>query len=108
MQVRRGRNGDFYGCGHFPKCKITFPLGLSGIHCPRCGAPVVERRAKTTGRAFWPCSRRECDFVSWHKPHLCGHGSACFGAEEAKPSRRAPDAVPDPAIPERQDADLPF
>jgi DNA topoisomerase I len=104
MQLRQGRTGPFYGCARYPDCRETAPVGLPGIFCPRCEAPVVERVAKKSGKPFWPCSDRACDFVAWERPHLCAHGAACFGAERP---RLTPDAVPDPAIP-RGDDDIPF
>ena len=89
-----------------PACRFTLPVGLPGIACPQCSGPIVERHAKKIGRAFWPCGRRECDFVSWTKPHPCkACGASCFGAE---PERLEPDAAPDPAIPPRVDEEVPF
>ena len=104
MQLRQGRAGAFYGCARYPECRETVPVGLPGIVCPRCQAPIVERFAKKSGKPFWPCSNRACEFVAWERPHTCMHGAACFGAEHA---RADPDAVPDPAIPEGSD-DVPF
>jgi ssDNA-binding Zn-finger/Zn-ribbon topoisomerase 1 len=79
MQRRHGRTGDFFGCSHYPECRETAPVGLPGIFCPICHAPVVERASKKTGKPFWPCATRTCEFVAWTKPHLCAHGVACFG-----------------------------
>jgi hypothetical protein len=106
MQLRQGRTGPFYGCARYPGCRETAPVGLPGIFCPRCEAPVVERVAKKSGKPFWPCSDRACDFVAWERPHLCAHGAACFGAEREH-SRLTPDPVPDPAS-ARADDDVPF
>jgi ssDNA-binding Zn-finger/Zn-ribbon topoisomerase 1 len=107
MQLRQGRSGAFYGCARYPACRETAPVGLPGIHCPRCEAPIVERIAKKSGRPFWPCANRGCEFVAWTKPHLCVHGTGCFGPE-AERARAEPDGVPDPAIPARADDDVPF
>ena len=104
MQLRHGRAGDFFGCREYPACRETLPVGLPGITCPRCGGPVVERIAKKSGKPFWPCGRRECDFVSWTKPHPCkAGGAACFGAEHERLG-----AGPDPAIPARADDEVSF
>ena len=91
MQLRQGRAGAFYGCARYPECRETVPVGLPGIQCPRCQAPMVERIAKKSGKPFWPCSNRACDFVVWHKPHRCVHGAACFGEE----SQAAPTPTQD-------------
>jgi ssDNA-binding Zn-finger/Zn-ribbon topoisomerase 1 len=81
MQLRQGRTGPFYGCARYPECRETAPVGLPGILCPKCQSPVVERIAKKSGRPFWPCGNRACDFVAWTQPHVCSHGTACFGLE---------------------------
>lgn len=106
MQRRHGRTGDFYGCVRYPECRVTAPVGLPGIVCPACSSPIVERVAKKSGRPFWPCANRGCEFIAWERPHLCSHGGACFGAERP---RREPEARPDPAIsPSGADDDVPF
>jgi ssDNA-binding Zn-finger/Zn-ribbon topoisomerase 1 len=106
MQLRHGRTGDFYGCVRYADadCRNTAPVGI-GIACPRCHAPVVERVARKSRKPFWPCSRRECAFVPWERPHTCSAcGAGCFGAE--RPHREAA-AGPDPAIPDRDvDGDI--
>jgi hypothetical protein len=103
MLRREGRAGPFFGCREFPRCTYTAPVGLPGIVCPKCSAPIVERRAKKTGRVFWPCSSRTCDVIAWERPHTCSAcGAGCFGAERP---RRDAAAGPDPAGPDR-DADI--
>jgi ssDNA-binding Zn-finger/Zn-ribbon topoisomerase 1 len=102
---RQGRTGPFWGCPQYPACRETAPVGLPGIACPQCGGPVVERIAKKSGKPFWPCGSRACDFVAWERPHLCAHGAACFGPER---ERLQPDAVPDPAIQPVEDEEVPF
>jgi ssDNA-binding Zn-finger/Zn-ribbon topoisomerase 1 len=104
MQLRRGRTGEFYGCSHYPACRETVPIGLPGFVCPQCGAPIIERIAKKSGRPFWPCSVRGCEFVAWKKPHRCAHGAACFG-EETPAARQA---APQPSGPAQADGDIPF
>ena len=105
MLRRRGKAGEFWGCREYPRCTQTAPVGI-GIDCPRCGAPIVERTAKKTGRLFWPCSSKACDWVAWEFPHRCSAcGAGCFGAERP---RLEPDTAPDPAIPLREDAEVPL
>jgi ssDNA-binding Zn-finger/Zn-ribbon topoisomerase 1 len=97
MQVRRGKSGEFFGCPHYPACRATFPVGLPGIFCPLCSSPIVERIAKKSGKPFWPCSGRECRFVSWKKPHTCAHGEACWDAD-AVAMAQAPQQRPRPVV----------
>lgn len=103
MQLRHGRTGPFYGCARYPECRETAPVGLPGILCPKCQSPVVERTAKKSGRPFWPCGNRACDFVAWTKPHLCAHGDACFGTEPARAAQ--PSSQTQPAT---ESDDVPF
>ncbi len=104
MQLRQGRTGPFYGCPRYPECRETATVGLLGILCPLCQGPIVERVARKSGKPFWPCGNRACEFVAWTKPHRCAHGAACFGAERSVPT---PDAGPEPAILPGDD-DVPF
>lgn len=106
MQLRQGRTGPFFGCARYPECRETAPVGLPGILCPLCQSPVVERVAKKSGKPFWPCSSRECEFIVWERPHLCRHNEACFGAERP---RAIPDPRLDPVISGHEaDDDVPF
>jgi len=79
---RFGKFGMFYGCEGFKEkgsnqCKATFNIGadgeplakekkivkyLEGVVCDRCGAPIVIRKAKRSGKEFGGCS-------SWPKCH---------------------------------------
>jgi hypothetical protein len=106
MVLRHGRSGEFWGCREYPRCTHTAPHGI-GILCPRCATPIVERRAKKTGRVFWPCGNRACSFVAWERPHTCSAcGAGCFGAERP---RRDAEAMPDPTVPPSgDDDDVPF
>lgn len=105
MRERTGKTGPFFSCSTYPACRQTLPVGLDGIACPQCGAPVVERTAKKSGKPFWPCGNRACSFVAWERPHLCSHGAVCLGAERP---RMTPDAVRDPAITDSDDTSVPF
>lgn len=69
MVYKVGRYGEFLGCPNYPECKNTKPVRKEvGTACPKCGAPVVERKSKK-GRIFYGCSSYpDCDFVSWDKP----------------------------------------
>lgn len=75
LVIRTGRYGQFYSCSTFPKCRYTRPLTSSpspsegrgeqkgeGPPCPKCGAPMVQRRGRYG--PFYGCSRYpECDGI---------------------------------------------
>ena len=68
MVVRHGRSGDFLGCSKFPKCRGTRSMP-TGVHCPKDGGEIAERRSKKRGKAFYGCENYPaCDFVVWDKP----------------------------------------
>jgi len=73
MVIKTGRYGRFLACPGYPDCKNAKPIPI-GADCPVCGKPVVQRKAKSTGREFYGCSGwPECDFKSWDAPT----GEAC-------------------------------
>ena len=69
MVVKTGRYGSFLACPGFPKCRNTKPiLTETGVDCPKCGAPIVERKTKR-GKRFFGCQQYpQCDFVTWDMP----------------------------------------
>lgn len=78
MVVKHGRFGSFLACPGFPECKNTKPLLKEmGVHCPKCGGMIVERKTKSR-KKFYGCENYpECDFVTWDVPlketcNLCG------------------------------------
>ena len=81
MVVRHGRSGDFLGCSKFPKCRGTRSMP-TGVHCPKDGGEIAERRSKKRGKAFYGCENYpSCDFVVWDKPVKdvcpeCGYAGA--------------------------------
>lgn len=70
MVIKLGRFGKFLACPNFPECRNTKPLlEVIDAACPKCGAKLLKRRAKKSGRAFYGCEKYpECDFVSWDLP----------------------------------------
>jgi len=67
MVIKSGKYGKFLACSQYPECKNTKPLS-TGIHCPKDGGDIVERRSKK-GKLFWSCSNYpQCKFASWYKP----------------------------------------
>jgi DNA topoisomerase-1 len=68
MLKRSGRSGDFLGCSKFPKCRGTRSMP-TGVHCPKDGGELTERRSKKRGKAFYGCENYPtCDFVCWDRP----------------------------------------
>ncbi|MEE9138842.1 MAG: type I DNA topoisomerase [candidate division NC10 bacterium] len=67
MVIRHGRYGRFLACSTYPKCRTVKSLPLD-VKCPRCSAPLTQRRSKR-GRAFYGCTKYpECTFVLWQRP----------------------------------------
>ena len=67
MVIRHGRYGRFLACSTYPKCRTVRSLPLD-VKCPRCNAPLTQRRSKR-GRAFYGCTKYpECTFVLWQRP----------------------------------------
>jgi len=67
MVIRTGRFGRFLSCSSYPKCKTVKPIPI-GVNCPKCGAPLSERRSKR-GRTFYGCTAYpQCDFTLWYRP----------------------------------------
>ncbi|MCL1952426.1 MAG: type I DNA topoisomerase [Oscillospiraceae bacterium] len=75
MVIKSGRYGRFLACPGYPECKNAKPLvAETKATCPKCGKPVLKRKAKKTGREFYGCSGwPECDFTTWDVPS----GDAC-------------------------------
>ncbi len=67
--IRWGRFGKFISCNRFPECRYTEPfLEKIGVHCPKDGGELVERRTRKN-RIFYGCANYpQCDFTSWKKP----------------------------------------
>jgi DNA topoisomerase-1 len=58
MVKRGGRNGDFYGCSRYPKCKHTANIGENGEPVEKKkGKP--KAKAKGTGRTCPKCNEHE-------------------------------------------------
>ena len=69
MVVKQGRFGKFLACPGFPDCRCTKPLLRdTGLHCPKCGGNIVERKTRR-GKSFYGCKNYpECDFATWDVP----------------------------------------
>lgn len=69
MVIKQGRFGKFLSCSTYPECKGTAPyLVKMGVHCPECGAELVERMNKKK-RLFYGCSGYpKCNFLTNQKP----------------------------------------
>ena len=69
LMIRWGRYGKFISCSNFPACRHTEPwLEKIGVHCPKDGGEIVERKTRK-GRPFYGCMNYPtCDFTSWKQP----------------------------------------
>ena len=67
MVVKSSRFGKFLACPGYPECKNTKPMPADEIKqpCPKCGAKLVKRNSKKTGKSFYGCTNYpQCDFAS--------------------------------------------
>jgi DNA topoisomerase-1 len=69
LVIRWGRYGKFISCSNFPECRYTEAwLEKIGVHCPKDGGEIVERKTRK-GRIFYGCANYPtCDFTSWKRP----------------------------------------
>ncbi len=96
LVIRWGRYGKFVSCSGFPDCRYTEAwLTKIGVHCPKDGGEIVERKTRK-GRTFYGCANYPtCDFTSWKLPlprscPECGgllvvadkHNAQCLNCEE--------------------------
>jgi len=111
LVYREGRFGRFIGCSDYPRCKYTEQILVKvGVHCPKCGGDLVEKRTRK-GRVFYGCANYpECDWTSWKRPlampcPVCGGLMVQENKELAKCTRCEHTvpmvAVPDVTAPER-------
>ena len=71
MIVKSGRFGKFLACPGYPECKNTKPIPEDEVKqpCPKCGAKLIKRNSKKTGKKFYGCSNYpKCDFASPNLP----------------------------------------
>ncbi len=80
MVEKSSRFGKFLACPGYPECKNTKPMPEDDIKepCPKCGAKLIKRNSKKTGKAFYGCSNYpKCDFAAPGMPtgekcEVCG------------------------------------
>ena len=71
MIVKSGRFGKFLACPGYPECKNTKPVPEDDVKqpCPKCGAKLIKRNSKKTGKKFYGCTNYpKCDFASPNLP----------------------------------------
>ncbi len=67
MIVKSSRFGKFLACPGYPECKNTKPAPEDEVKqpCPKCGAKLIKRLSKKTGKKFYGCTNYpECDFAA--------------------------------------------
>ncbi len=67
MVVRSSRFGKFLACPGYPECKNTKPVPEDEVKtpCPKCGAQLIKRASKKSGKSFYGCSAYpSCDFAA--------------------------------------------
>ena len=47
---------------------MTFEEDLA-LECPICKRSKVTVENTATGKSYYKCSKKECNFISWGKPH---------------------------------------
>ncbi|SDN99692.1 DNA topoisomerase I [Desulfonauticus submarinus] len=96
MLVKFGKNGPFLACSNYPKCKNTSnfkrtengeivlikpeeqPPKIVG-KCPKCGNPVVEKKART-GARFLACSNYpKCNYTASYSTKVPCPEQGCDG-----------------------------
>ena len=71
MIIKSGRFGKFLACPGYPECKNTKPIPEDDVKqpCPKCGAKLIKRNSKKTGKKFYGCSNYpKCDFAAPNLP----------------------------------------
>lgn len=65
LVIRWSKNGKFYGCSNFPRCKFTKPINneeVKDLYCEKCGAKLVVKNGRR-GR-FYACPNYpKCDYT---------------------------------------------
>ena len=67
MVIKSSRFGKFLACPGYPECKNTKPMAEDEVKqpCPKCGAKLIKRVSKKTGKKFYGCSAYPaCDFAA--------------------------------------------
>ncbi len=79
MVLGRDRFGEFWKCTGFPACRYQEGVKAAGEHlvCPLCTTGEILVKATPSGKSLYVCSRPECRFMAWGRPHaepcpVCG------------------------------------
>ncbi len=81
MVLARDRFGEFWKCTGFPACRHQEAAGGAAaeehVSCPLCVGGEVLVKATPSGKSLYVCSRPECRFMAWGRPHpepcpVCG------------------------------------
>ncbi|MDF2378873.1 MAG: type I DNA topoisomerase [Candidatus Gracilibacteria bacterium] len=68
--TRRGRFGEFVGCGAYPKCKyIKKDEKKIGVNCAKCEKGELVEKKTRRGKIFFGCNKYpDCDSAFWDNP----------------------------------------
>jgi len=60
VEKKSKRGKVFYGCEHYPECKLATWDKPTGEKCEVCNSPMVEKETKTKGKVVF-CSNQKCE-----------------------------------------------
>ena len=78
MVLKEDNYGRFWECSGFPECRHSESWSAeTRPPCPVCANGEIVVKRTPVGKEFFVCSRPECEFIAWSKPHaetcaLCG------------------------------------
>lgn len=71
MLLKKDRFGKFWSCSAFPACRHSESYREEDevMLCPLCQVGKVILKRTPTGKNFYVCPDRNCDFMAWSPPH---------------------------------------
>jgi ssDNA-binding Zn-finger/Zn-ribbon topoisomerase 1 len=75
LTLRHGRQGEFWGCSAYPRCRVALAAGTDGAPVPppgtgkKCGACDAPAAVKRGPRGlFWACATYpQCRWTEVHR-----------------------------------------
>lgn|GEM_PF-815781 len=72
-RMRQGEDiyGKYWQCSGFPECRHTESIDKHAMKmvCPVCHVGEVITERTQIGKKFYVCSEKECEFITWYRPH---------------------------------------